>query len=219
MSPHSKAYSGFFLTVEGGDGSGKSTVAVALAAALKKRNYDLLHTREPGGTPLSEHIRKLLLEPPSSITISEKSELLLYLAARVEHLDEVLLPALRQGKIVLCERFNDSTIAYQGCARHLGMGYVEELCTLACSGVEPDLTLFLDIAPELGLARVKKERGADRLEREDLQFHHEVRQGYLHLADKYPQRISILDAEQPLEMVIDRALVIVEERLTVKPVR
>jgi dTMP kinase len=202
-----KPYKGFFLTIEGGEGSGKSYLAEKLTLELRALGYQVVKTREPGGSLLSEELRKLILEPPSGVKIGDRAELLLFLASRAEHVEEVILPALHEGKIVLCERFNDSTIAYQGCARHLGMGYVDKLCHLATT-LDPDLTLLLDLDPELGLERVEKKRQSafDRLEREHLQFHRDVRQGFLHLADQYPSRITIVDANNPPEIVLATAL-------------
>lgn len=210
-----KPYEGIFVTIEGGDGCGKTTISERLGRELEKRGYAVLRTREPGGVPLSEHIRTLLLSPKSEYSISEKAELLLFLAARAQQFEEKIKPALRQGKIVLCERFNDSTIAYQGCARGLGMQYVEKICRLVCD--DPDFTLLLDIDPQEGLRRVKEGgKSPDRLEKEQLQFHIEVRQAYLHLADEHPQRIAILDASLPFEEVVQAALKALEPRLMIK---
>lgn len=196
-----KSYPGTFITIEGGEGSGKTTLTRSLAEHLAKQGLPLIHTREPGGTALAEAIRGLLL---SESKVCPQSELLLFLAARAQHLEELILPALQAGKIVLCERFNDSSIVYQGYARELGMDYVEDLCTHVCRGVHPDKTLFLDISPEMAFARLK--RPLDRLEKEKIQFHQAVRQGYLHLADKYPTRITALDATLPGEALFDAAL-------------
>ncbi len=176
-----------------------------------------MHTREPGGTPLSEHVRDLLLHPKklSAFKIGERSELLLFLASRMQHVEEKILPALRQGFFVICERFNDSTIAYQGYARHLGAHYVTQLCHLVCEGlIEPQKTLLLDLDPKEGLQRRKREgKSFDRLEREQLQFHQEVRQGFLHLADQYPERIQVIDASLPSDVVFFQALEILQSIL------
>ena len=130
------------------------------------------------------------------------------------------MPALRAGRVVICDRFNDSSIAYQGCARHLGLHYVETLCQMATEGLsEPSCTLFLDLDPEIGMKRVltQREEGFDRVEQEKLQFHREVRQGYLHLADAHPERIEIIDASQSLEDVLSTSLKALEPHLTLKP--
>lgn len=206
MNKH-KPYDGFFITFEGGEGAGKTTLITALCHELKKR-YPTVCTREPGGTPLGDKIRALLLDSDRQVKIGEKAELMLFLAARTQNIEEVIMPALRQGSIVLCDRFNDSSIAYQGCARHLGMHYVEELTNLACDDLVPDCTFFLDLDPEEGLLRVatKRKQSSDRLEDENLQFHREVRQGFLHLADKDPCRIKIINATQSEEAVFKEAL-------------
>lgn len=222
MQQSNRPYKGLFITIEGGEGSGKSTVCTKLTSALQARGYEVLQTREPGGSPLSEHLRDLLLNPKERCNIAERAELLLFLAARAQHIEEQILPALREGKLVICDRFNDSSIAYQGCARHLGMHYVEKLCQLATEGLaEPNCTLFLDLDPILGLERVKKlkNESLDRLEQEKLQFHREVRQGYLHLADANRERIEVIDAALPIDEVVKSCLKVLEPHLTLKPSR
>ncbi|NGX61283.1 MAG: Thymidylate kinase [Chlamydiae bacterium] len=214
-----KPYEGLFLTIEGGEGSGKTTLVQGVVDALEKRGYTVLRTREPGGTALSERLRELVLSPDIDCSISEKTELFLFLTSRIQHFEEKILPALRRGEVVICERFHDSSIAYQGGARHLGMGYVEELCTLSTEGIQPDCTLFLDLDPKVGRERLETSRGEkiDRLEREPLQFHQEVRQGYLHLADKHHDRISVLDASLSQEEVLKAALSAIESKLLLRP--
>lgn len=215
MQQTNRPYEGLFITLEGGDGCGKTTVATRLVEQLQKRGYTVFKTREPGGTPLSEQIRHLLLNPQGDYTVAPHAELLLYLAARAQNYEDRIKPALHRGEIVVCERFHDSSIAYQGCARHLGMSYVEQLCELVCP--HPDFTLFLDLEPEEGIRRVRAARLAeDRLELEKLQFHREVRQGFLHLADAHPQRIAIIDASQPIEQVVQASLEAVEPHLLLK---
>jgi len=213
-----KPYAGLFITIEGGDGSGKSTLAKGVVQELLAQGYRVHATREPGGTALSEKIRDLILHPEASLKIGNKAELLLFLAARVQHIDEVILPKLRLGEVVICERFSDSTIAYQGAARHLGTQEVETLCKLS-THLDPDFTFLLDIDPHEGLKRVKEKRKSsfDRLENEEIQFHNEVRQGYLHLADRYPDRITILDASLPKEQLLKKALAEVTPHLLIKP--
>lgn len=205
-----KPYNGFFLTVEGGDGCGKTLLSHGLDRALTEKGYEVFRTREPGGTPLSEHLRELVLNP-DSFDVCPRAELMLYLTARVQNLHDCILPALREGKVVICDRFNDSTIAYQACGRHLGMKQVEQLCHLVCDGIEPDLTLLLDVSPEVGLSRVKDTH--DRLEQEKLQFHKEVRDGYLRLADENPERILVIDASESEQTVLETALKRLEPKL------
>lgn len=215
MQQINKPYEGLFITIEGGEGCGKTTVSNRLALDLEKRGHTVLKTREPGGTSLSEHIRKLLLNPNGESTISEKAELLLFLTARAQHVEELIKPALRKGYIVICERFNDSTIAYQGCARGLGMDYVEQLCNLLFEG--PDFTLLLDIDPQDGMRRMQAEgKNPDRIEQEKLQFHREVRQAFLHLADEYPRRIAVLDANLSIDEVVQLAMEALEPHLMIR---
>lgn len=156
-----------FVTVEGGDGAGKSTLIEHLVP-----HFDLI-TREPGGCELAETIRKWLLHSPTC----PEAETLLFLAARAQHINEVIEPALKAGKSVLCDRFNDSTIAYQGYGRQLGRERVETLCNLACP-LKPDLSIYIDLDPKIALARLK---GLDRIEQEELAFHERVREGFLAL--------------------------------------
>lgn len=215
MQQISKPYEGLFITLEGGEGCGKTSVCDSLAEALQKRGHQVFKTREPGGTRLSEHIRSLLLNPKQEFSIGGKAELLLFLAARMQHWEESILPALREGKIVLCERFNDSTVAYQGCARGIGLAFVEKLCHLIFEA--PDFTLLLDMDPIEGMRRkTKQKKEIDRFEREDLQFHNEVRRAFLYLADEYPQRIAVLDAALPLDEVMKKAIEALEPHLMVK---
>ena len=215
MQQKNRPYDGLFITLEGGDGCGKTTVASQLVDHLRKKGHVVFKTREPGGTSLSEQIRHLLLNPQGEYTVAPEAELLLYLSARAQNYTERIKPALHRGEIVVCERFHDSSIAYQGCARHLGMTYVEQLCELVCP--HPDFTLLLDLNPEIGIRRVRASRESeDRLEQEKLQFHQEVRQGYLHLADAHPERIAILDAALPLEQVVQTAIDSVEAHLVLR---
>lgn len=214
-----KPYSGLFITLEGGEGAGKTVVAEQLAQVLEKEGYEILKTREPGNTQLSEELRKLILHT-FNVPICEEAELLIYLASRAQHLHEKVLPALNAGKVVICDRFNDSSVAYQGGARKLGMDYVEKFCAFATHDLVPDFTLLLDVDPEVGMKRVVKERATkDRLESEALQFHREVREAYLHLADKYPERITIIDASEPLEVVVKASLSALKSHLFLKPKR
>lgn len=167
----------FFITFEGGEGAGKSTLLQRMARELEARGHQVVVTREPGGSALGEHIRRWLLNRDASFTVGMKAELLLFLAARAQHIEELILPALKAGKIVLCDRFNDSTVVYQGYARGLGAQDVQELCRVACGAVVPDLTFFLDVDVRLGLRRTqgahKENAGAgevDRIEAEGMRL-------------------------------------------------
>lgn len=187
---------GLFATFEGIEGAGKTTRCRALAANLRSRGIEAVHTREPGGPPVSERIRETLLDP--SLEVPARTELLLYLASRSANVDLTISPALRAGRHVLCERFSDSTVAYQSGGRGLGASEVREACSVATGGLEPDLTFLLDIEPEIGLGRLRGRSEPDRIEREELEFHRRVRMAYLDLARREP-RIMVLDAALPPE--------------------
>lgn len=191
-----------FITFEGIEGSGKSTQVRLLAEYLTAKGIPHVVTREPGGTPLAERIRALLLAPKGGETIFPETELLLYEAARAQHVRAVVRPALEAGKPVLCDRFCDATVAYQGFARGLSTAWIEELNARAAQGLVPDLTLLFDLPPEEGLARLAS-RGCerDRLEEESLRFHRLVREGYLALWARHPGRIVRVDGLAPPERV------------------
>ncbi len=196
---------GLLLTFEGGEGAGKSTLIDRLQRYLEEKGRVCRKTREPGGTPLGEKIRSLLLHQ-QDCSIGETAELLLYLASRAQQIGEVIDPALKRKEVVLCDRFNDSTIAYQGFARGLGREYTEKLCVLACRGLVPDLTFILDISPEEGLRRAfSREKKQDRLESEGLVFHKKVRAGYQRLAQDFPDRICLIDAVHSPDRVFEQA--------------
>lgn len=192
---------GYFISMEGGDGSGKSTQMRKIKAYLEENGVDVLLTREPGGTPTAEKIRELILDPENA-ALTARAEMLLYAASRAQHLEEKILPALAAGRTVLTDRFTDSSIAYQGYGRGLG-GIVAETNRIATGGREPDLTFFLDICPEQGMARKKRQDGhePDRMELEKTAFHERVYQGYLALAAGSGGRIRVIDAEQPQDAV------------------
>ncbi|MDD3393889.1 MAG: dTMP kinase [Clostridia bacterium] len=192
---------GFFISVEGSDGSGKSTQIKKIEAYLKKMNQEILLTREPGGTVISEKIRELLLDP-SNQAMKAKTEMLLYAAARAQHLEEFILPNLAQGRSVLTDRFTDSSIAYQGFGRELGE-VVAEVNFIATGGISPDITFFLELPPDVGIARKKAEENhtMDRLEMEKQEFHQRVYNGYKTLCDLQGQRICRIDATQDIDAV------------------
>lgn len=189
-----------FITLEGIEGSGKTTQMTRLKHHLETVGCQVVATREPGGTPIGQKIRTLLLDPANSALVAE-AELLLYMADRVQHIRTVILPALAVGKVVLCDRFFDATIVYQGAARGLGAGMIQNLYTITCGDLMPDLTFLLDLPPEEGLRRAwaQLENGdrtqtESRFEQEKLDFHHKVRAGYLNLAETHHRRYRIIDA-------------------------
>jgi len=201
-----------FVTFEGIEGSGKTTQLRRLSAHLAAKGVPHVVTREPGGTPLSDQIRALVLVPREE-TVFPESELLLYEAARAQHVRGVILPALRSGRAVLCDRFCDATTAYQAHARGLDPSLVERLNECASGGVVPGLTLLFDLPPEEGFARVKGRGFApDRLERESLDFHRAVREGYLRLAGREPGRVVLIDAAVAEEEVFRSVLAAVAQR-------
>jgi dTMP kinase len=215
-----------FVTLEGGEGSGKSTVIERLSEGLKAKGFDVLTTREPGGSDLGEQIRIWLLHHKPEVSVGDYAELLLFLAARAQHLEELILPALDKGKIVLCDRFNDSSVAYQGAARGLGVDVVEQQCNLACHGVVPDVTLFMDVDPEIGLERTRKTVKAsalkgevDRIESEKMAFHEKVREAMQTLAKKHSHRMKTVDASQTLDEVYEQCLTIVLDAIQTEPVK
>ncbi len=192
--------SGLFITLEGPEGAGKSTNRDYLAGHLRDQGLDVLLTREPGGTPLAERIRELLLAP-SEEKMHADTELLLVFAARAQHLAEVIRPALARGAVVLCDRFTDATYAYQGGGRGLSVERIATLERFVQEGLQPDLTLLFDLPVEVGLSRAAARGRLDRFEQEGLAFFEAVRQAYLARASADPQRYRLVDAAQPLSVV------------------
>ena len=192
---------GYFISVEGGDGSGKSTQIKKIETYLQEKGLDYILTREPGGTPVAEKIRELILDPANK-ALTGRAEMLLYAASRAQHVEEKILPALAEGKVVLSDRFTDSSIAYQAYGRGLG-DMVAEVNRIAPGGKEPDLTIFLNITPAAGMARKNNQDGhvLDRLELEKAAFHETVYEGYLALARESGGRIADIDADRPTEEV------------------
>ena len=195
-----------FVTFEGGEGSGKSTVLKKVDALLREEGYETVLSREPGGTPISEEIRNVILDRKNT-NMDPRTEALLYAASRRQHLVEKIWPALKEGKIVLCDRFLDSSLAYQGGARGLGIDEVLKVNEYATEGTLPDLTILFDIEPEKGLARIAANQGREvnRLDLEKLSFHEGVRATFQSLAQRFPNRYVIIDASQPLENVVSNA--------------
>lgn len=194
---------GRFITFEGGEGGGKSSQIPLLAERLRQQGREVILTREPGGSPMAERIRALLVTgEPGALT--PMGELLLMEAARAQHVAELIRPALQRGAWVVCDRFTDSTTAYQGFGRGLPMERIQSLNQWATEGRQPDLTLLLDLDPVMGLARAKGRAGTEvRFEAEALEFHQRVRQGFLTLAEREPERFVVVDATQPLERVAE----------------
>lgn len=193
-----------FITFEGGEGAGKTTLIQKISSELQKRGMKILQTRAPGGTQIGSAIRDMLLHIQG---LSPRSELLLFLADRAQHVEEIIRPALQDGSVVLCDRFNDSTLAYQGGARGFDEAWVRSLCNFATGDLQPDLTLYLDIDPKIGLARVS--RSKDRIESEKLAFHQKIRDAYLSIAQKEPERFHVLDAGKTPEEVFNDACSII----------
>lgn len=196
---------GIFITIEGPDGAGKTSVIKKLIPMLVKTvQQEIVATREPGGSRIAEEIRELILNP-ENIEMDIRTEALLYAAGRRQHLVEKIIPALETGKVVICDRFVDSSLAYQGVARGIGISEVAEINQFATDNLSPDLTLYLDIEAQLGLERInqnKDNRQFDRLDQETLEFHEKVRSAYLAIAKEQSERIVQIDASQELEKVV-----------------
>lgn len=201
---------GYFISFEGGEGSGKSTILKLLAEYLLQQGYKVVCTREPGGIDIAEQIRKIILDP-RNVKMDAKTEALLYAAARRQHLVEKIIPELEKGNIVLCDRFIDSSLTYQGYARELGIKEIYSINEFAIGQFLPDLTLYLDVSPAVGLSRIQKDgdREVNRLDLESLEFHTKVREGYLQLVNRFPERIKAVNAEQDVDAVFHDVLEIV----------
>lgn len=206
---------GFFITFEGGEGGGKSTHISSLVEYFKKFGRECVLTREPGGTPLAEKIRNLLLNCEDGKGMSARTEILLFEAARAEHVDKLIKPALDEGKVVICDRFFDSTTAYQGAARSVASDSVSLLNSFAVGEVIPNLTIILDIDPEVGLkrARFRDSGDTDRMGSEKLDFYKKVRAGFLELARQNPQRFVVIDSSGTKEETFAKIMEAVREKL------
>lgn len=192
---------GRFITFEGIDGSGKSTQLRLIAERLRIESYDVFESAEPGGTPIGQQIRRILLDN-RNLDLCPTAEMLLMFAARAQNVDQWILPALGQGRVVLSDRFTDSTLAYQGVGRGLGSELVLDVDRIACRGLVPDLTICIDIDPVIGLARAhsrnrEREGTETRLDEEELDFYRKVREGYRHIASEEPNRVRLIDGSQP----------------------
>mgnify|MGYP001026478292 CR=1 FL=1 len=202
-----------FITLEGPDGSGKTTQARLLAEWLREQGYDVVLTREPGGTDIGDQIRAVLHDPGNG-AMDARTEILLYSASRAQHVAQRIRPALAGGKVVVSDRYADSTLAYQGYGRGLDLETLRRITDFATGGLTPDLTLYLDIPPKEGLDR--RQLGGDewnRLDAEALEFHQRVRSGYLELIKQEPERWIVIDADRPVEEVQAKIRVVVQERL------
>lgn len=203
-----------FITFEGGEGSGKSTVIREIARRIEERGREVILTREPGGTPISEEIRNVILDKRNT-DMDPRTEALLYAASRRQHVVQKIIPALKEGKVVISDRYLDSSLAYQGNARGLGMASVFNINLFATEGLEPDLTLFFDLEPETGIERIEAnpDREVNRLDLEKLSFHQKVREGFEKLLKENPHRMVRIDASRHLDEVIEDVWGHVEKRL------
>ena len=203
-----------FITLEGPEGSGKTTAVDYAVSKLEEMGYKIVRTREPGGTPIAEQIRNVILDKENT-AMDKRTEALLYAASRRQHLVEKVWPALQEGTIVVCDRYLDSSLDYQGGARGLGVDNILNINMFATEGTFPDLTLLFDIEPEIGLARIaaNANREVNRLDLEKLEFHKTVRNTFLELAKRYPERFIIIDASKSREEVADATLKAILSRL------
>lgn len=211
-----RAKPGKLITLEGGEGAGKSTQITRLAGALERAGLDVVTTREPGGSPAGERIRKLLVEGESG-SMTPLTEALLHFAQRAEHIAQTIRPALDRGAWVICDRFADSTMAYQGYGHRLGRVAIKGLTRFVCGPLQPALTLILDVPVEIGLARAAARRGVEtRYERMDVAFHERLRRGFLDIARREPRRCAVIDATQDIDAVTAEILKAVARRLRIK---
>ena len=203
-----------FITLEGTEGSGKTSAINIVVERLKKEGYTIVQTREPGGTPIAEQIRNVILDVGNT-SLDARAEALLYAASRRQHLVEKVWPAIKEGKIVICDRYLDSSLAYQGGARGLGIDEVLNINLFATEHTMPDLTLLFDLDPEIGLARIRKNanREINRLDLEKLEFHKQVKETFLNLSKRFSDRFVVVDASLPLEEVAEIAYRAIKGRL------
>jgi len=203
---------GIFITFEGPDGSGKTTQIRLLEKYFEEKGYDILITREPGGTNISEQIRRIILDK-NNIEMDRTTEALLYAASRAQHVAEVIKPALIEGKAIICDRFVDSSIVYQGIGRKLGIDFIKRINDMATGGIEPDITFLMKISPKLGLSRKFSSDECNRLDMEKLEFHNQVYEGYIQLENLYKERIIGIDASKSIEEIHNAIINIVGNKL------
>lgn len=207
-----KQKKGLFITLEGVEGSGKTTAVQGIVEYFSDK-YEIYSTREPGGSKIAEDIRKVILNPENT-EMDPITEALLYAAARRQHFKEKVIPQLKMGKLVICDRFLDSSLAYQGYARKIGIKKVLSVNEFAVGNYMPDLTILLDLDPEIGLQRIRdNNREQNRLDMEELSFHRKVREGYLYIADLFPERIVVIDANKPKEELRQNVIQVVKDFL------
>lgn len=206
---------GLFITIEGPDGAGKTSIQKDAAKILSEEGFHFELTREPGGIDIAEQIREIILNPKNT-AMDGRTEALLYAASRRQHLTEKVIPYLEEGINVLCDRFVDSSLAYQGCGRGLGIEQVFEMNQFAIQDTMPDLTLFLMLEPEIGLERISRNRAkgeVDRLDMEKIDFHKKVYKAYSEIAEKYPKRIKVIDASKSYNEVLENTVNLIREYL------
>lgn len=197
--------SGLFITVEGTDGSGKSTQCQMLSESLLKEGFEVISVREPGGNKISEQIRQIIIDIENK-EMSDLTEVLLYAASRAQLSKQIIIPALKDGNIVICDRYMDSSIVYQSYARGIDIKTVEKINNLATCGLVPDITFFLKLEPSEGLIRKKNQSSYDRIESEKFYFHKKVYKGYVELSKKYPQRIKTIDASKDINTIHNKII-------------
>ena len=199
---------GSFIVFEGPDGSGKTTVCDIVCQKLKDKGFDIVHTREPGGIDIAEQIRAVILDPKNT-AMDSRTEALLYAASRRQHLIEKVLPAINDGKIVICERFVYSSLAYQGKARGIGYEGVKAINDFAIEGCKPDVTIYLDVDEKTGQSRINDRGNKDRLDAESINFHHLVNEGYKEIISLFKDNVKIVDATKDIDAVVDNSLAII----------
>jgi len=210
---HKRVMQGKFITFEGIDGCGKSTQLALTSQILTEKGYDVIVTREPGGTSISEKIREILLSPSNGEMVNE-CEILLYCAARAQHVREKIIPAVKSGKIVLCDRFQEATFGYQGYGRGIALDVLKSINTYATGGLNPDLTFIFDVSVEMSMGRMAKiNKAKDRLEQNGADFFQRIRDGFLNLAKSSPDRIKLINAEQSIELVSVEVINLIQKHI------